>query len=72
MTALLAAALAIAAIYFAITWAISVRIRNHGLLDVAFSYGVAIRASSQLLLRVDGLVGRASYRQCNLPRLTNP
>ena len=27
----------IAAIYFAITWAISVRIRNYGLLDVAFS-----------------------------------
>ena len=27
----------IAAIYFAITWAISVRTRNYGLLDVAFS-----------------------------------
>ena len=44
MTMLLAAALAIAAIYFAITWAISVRIRNYGLLDVAFSYGVAMLA----------------------------
>jgi len=36
--------LAIAAAYFAATWAISVRIRNYGLLDVAFSYGVAILA----------------------------
>jgi len=41
---LLGAALAIAATYFTITWAISVRIRNYGLLDVAFSYGVAILA----------------------------
>ena len=44
MIALLAAGLAIAAIYFAITWAISVRIGNYGLLDVAFSYGVAMLA----------------------------
>ena len=44
MTTLLAAGLAIAVTYFAITWAISVRIRNYGLLDVAFSYGVAILA----------------------------
>lgn len=44
MIALLAAGLAIAAGYFTITWAISVRIRNYGLLDVAFSYGVAILA----------------------------
>ena len=41
---LLGVALAIAATYFTITWAISVRIRNYGLLDVAFSYGVAILA----------------------------
>ena len=33
---------AIAAAYFAITWVISVRIRNYGLLDAAWSYGVAI------------------------------
>ena len=33
---------AIAAAYFAITWFISVRIRNYGLLDAAWSYGVAI------------------------------
>ena len=39
-----AAGLAIAAAYFAVTWAVSVRIRNYGLLDVAFSYGVAILA----------------------------
>ncbi len=44
MTTLLAAGLAIAVAYFAIVWAISVRIRNYGLLDVAFSYGVAILA----------------------------
>jgi len=44
MTTLLAAGLAIAVTYFAITWAISVRIRNYGLLDVAFSYGVAVLA----------------------------
>lgn len=44
MLALLAVGLAIAAGYFAVTWAISVRIRNYGLLDVAFSYGVAILA----------------------------
>lgn len=44
MITLLAAGLAIAATYFAVTWAISVRIRNYGLLDVAFSYGVAILA----------------------------
>ena len=44
MTTLLVAAIVIAAIYFAITWAISVRIRNYGLLDVAFSYGVAMLA----------------------------
>lgn len=44
MFGLLAVGLAIAACYFAVTWAISVRIRNYGLLDVAFSYGVAILA----------------------------
>ena len=33
---------AIAAAYFAITWVISVRICNYGLLDAAWSYGVAI------------------------------
>lgn len=42
MIGLLALGLAIAAIYFAATWALSVRIRNYGLLDVAWSYGVAI------------------------------
>jgi steroid 5-alpha reductase family enzyme len=44
MITLLAVGLAVAAVYFAATWAISVRIRNYGLLDVAFSYGVAILA----------------------------
>lgn len=44
MIATLGLGLVIAATYFAVTWAISVRIRNYGLLDVAFSYGVAILA----------------------------
>ena len=44
MISALALGLGIAAAYFAVTWAISVRIRNYGLLDVAFSYGVAILA----------------------------
>lgn len=42
--------LAIAAVYFSITWAISVRIKNYGLLDAAWSYGVAILAPLYALL----------------------
>jgi steroid 5-alpha reductase family enzyme len=44
MITLLLTGLAVAASYFAITWAISVRIKNYGLLDVAWSYGVAVLA----------------------------
>lgn len=44
MMAIFAGGLAITALYFAVAWAISVRIRNYGLLDVAFSFGVAILA----------------------------
>lgn len=44
MLTLLGIGLAIAVIYFGIIWAISVRIRNYGLLDAAWSYGVAILA----------------------------
>ncbi|MCX5756029.1 MAG: DUF1295 domain-containing protein [Gemmatimonadetes bacterium] len=44
MIGLLGIGFAIAVTYFAVTWAISVRIKNYGLLDVAFSYGVAILA----------------------------
>lgn len=44
MITLLLTGLAIALTYFTITWAISVRIKNYGLLDVAWSYGVAILA----------------------------
>ena len=44
MFTLLGIGLAIAATYFSLTWAISVRIRNYGLLDVAWSYGIAILA----------------------------
>jgi steroid 5-alpha reductase family enzyme len=40
----LGVALAIAVTGFAVTWAISVRIGNYGLLDVAWSYGVAVLA----------------------------
>lgn len=36
--------LAVAMTYFAVTWAVSVKIKNYGLLDVAWSYGVAILA----------------------------
>jgi steroid 5-alpha reductase family enzyme len=36
--------LAIAMVYFAIVWAISVRMNNYGFLDVAWSYGVAVLA----------------------------
>jgi steroid 5-alpha reductase family enzyme len=44
MLTLLLIGLAIAATYFAVVWAISVRIKNYGLLDVAWSYGVAVLA----------------------------
>jgi steroid 5-alpha reductase family enzyme len=44
MIPLLLIGLAVAVTYFAITWLISVKIRNYGLLDVAWSYGVAILA----------------------------
>jgi steroid 5-alpha reductase family enzyme len=36
--------LAIAVAYFTVTWAISVRVKNYGFLDVAWSYGVLILA----------------------------
>ena len=36
--------LAIAVAYFTATWAFSVRVKNYGFLDVAWSYGVAILA----------------------------
>lgn len=41
---LLATALVISAVFFTIVWAVSVRMANYGLLDVAFSYGVALLA----------------------------
>jgi len=44
MFKLLLIGLAIAATYFALIWAISVKVRNYGFLDVAWSYGVAILA----------------------------
>ena len=44
MIALFLIGLAIAVTYFAATWAVSVRVKNYGLLDVAWSYGVAILA----------------------------
>lgn len=50
MIPLLAVALAVTATYFALTWAVSVRIGNYGLLDVAFSYGVAILAPIYALI----------------------
>lgn len=44
MLTLLLIALIVAVTYFAVVWAISVKIKNYGLLDVAWSYGVAILA----------------------------
>ena len=44
MTTLLLLGLTIALTYFAVVWAISVKICNYGLVDVAWSYGVAILA----------------------------
>ena len=44
MLTLWLAGLAIACVYFAAAWAISVRIDNYGLLDVAWSYGISILA----------------------------
>ena len=44
MIHLLLIGLAIAVTYFAATWAVGVRVKNYGLLDVAWSYGVAILA----------------------------
>lgn len=35
---------AVAAVYFAVVWAICERVRNYGFLDVAWSYGVAVLA----------------------------
>jgi steroid 5-alpha reductase family enzyme len=47
---LLLIGLAIAASYFLGTWLISVRIKNYGLLDAAWSYGVAVLAPLYALL----------------------
>lgn len=44
MLPLLGVGLLIAVAYFSLTWAISVRAKNYGFLDVAWSYGVAILA----------------------------
>jgi steroid 5-alpha reductase family enzyme len=44
MLPLLGLGLLIAVAYFTLTWAISVRIKNYGLLDVAWSYGVLFLA----------------------------
>lgn len=44
MLSLLGLGLLIAVAYFSITWALSVRVKNYGFLDVAFSVGVAILA----------------------------
>ena len=44
MITLLLIGLAIASACFTLTWALSVRIKNYGLLDVAWSYGIAILA----------------------------
>ncbi len=50
MPSLLLTGLAIAAGYFFLIWWISVKIKNYGLLDVAWSYGVAVLAPLYALL----------------------
>ncbi len=50
MLSLFLTGLAVSASYFFITWWISVRIKNYGLLDAAWSYGVAILAPIYALL----------------------
>ena len=44
MIAILLSSVVISAGYFLLTWLVSVKIRNYGLLDVAWSYGVTILA----------------------------
>lgn len=44
MFTLILIALLVAVSYFSVTWLISVKIKNYGLLDAAWSYGVAILA----------------------------
>ena len=44
MFSLFLTGLTIAALYFFVTWLVSVKIKNYGLLDAAWSYGVAILA----------------------------
>jgi steroid 5-alpha reductase family enzyme len=44
MLLLLGIGTSIALACFAFTWLVSVRIKNYGLLDVAFSYGIAVLA----------------------------
>lgn len=44
MPTLLLIGFAVAVLYFSATWAYSVRVKNYGYLDVAWSYGVAILA----------------------------
>lgn len=44
MLTLLLIAIGTALIYFALTWVVSVKVKNYGLLDAAWSYGVAILA----------------------------
>ncbi len=50
MLTLLLIGLGIAATYFAVTWAVSVKIKNYGLLDVAWSYGIAVLAPIYALI----------------------
>ena len=50
MISILLLSLAIAMGYFFLTWLVSLKIRNYGLLDVAWSYGVAILAPLYAIL----------------------
>lgn len=50
MLPLLLIALGIAATYFAVAWAVCVKIKNYGFLDVAWSYGIAVLAPIYALI----------------------
>ncbi len=61
MATLLLTGTIISLAYFAIVWAISVRIKNYGLLDVAWSYAVAILAPVYFFLSPGLLERRVAF-----------
>jgi steroid 5-alpha reductase family enzyme len=60
MISLLLIGLVVAMSYFFVVWLICVRIKNYGLLDVAWSYGVAILAPIYVIASLYSREGVAS------------